>query len=181
MSWRSRKITEAVGALGLQDQRNYTLIYYLIIHHLRKRETEYTEWHSNTHLKHNVHIHTHTHFQWWPLLLATRLLEDIKKMLYARLQIKHWQISQGGLKQLRRTTLGLWTHVPLTQKCVAAEIQNLQQKGGKIIQGSGELGEQEGESGRENKCSSCSSTGAGAQWRGHYHSNTEKSWGKDRC
>lgn len=70
-------------------------------------------------------------------------------MVYVRLQIKHGQINQGGLKQLRTTTLGLSTHVPLTQKCVAAEIQNLQQKGGKIIQGSGELSEQGGESGRE--------------------------------
>lgn len=72
-------------------------------------------------------------------------------MVYVCLQIKHGQINQGGLKQLRRTTLGLSTHVPLTQKCVAAEIQNLQQKGGKIIQGSSELSEQEGESGREKK------------------------------
>lgn len=72
-------------------------------------------------------------------------------MVYVRLQIKHGQINQGGLKQLRSTTLGLSTHVPLTQKCVAAGIQNLQQKGGKIIEGSGELSEQGGKSGREKK------------------------------
>lgn len=73
-------------------------------------------------------------------------------MVYVRVQIKHGQTNQGVLKQLRRTTLGLSTHVPLTRKCVAGEIQNLQQKGGKIIQGSGELGERGGrESGREKK------------------------------